>query len=120
MGGHHQVVRKTQHPCQHAFDVGIQNRNPFTKTERRNGRSGRAANTRQRLQHFGRARKCPTMLRHHGTGAGIQVTGAAVVTQAAPQRQHLVNMANSQRLHVGKPRKKPGVVVQHRADLGLL
>ena len=50
----------------------------------------------------------------------MQVARAGVVTESGPQRQHLVLRCSGQSCHVWEPNQKAGVIVQHRAHLGLL
>ena len=60
------------------------------------------------------------MLAPHHLRAAVQVARAAVVAQAAPQRQHVVQRRGGQRGHVGKALQEARVVVQHRGHLRLL
>ena len=52
--------------------------------------------------------------------APVQVAGAAVITQAAPQPQYLVQTGVSQHGHSGEPFYKPGEVGLDGNNLGLL
>ena len=66
------------------------------------------------------ARKVAAVLRHHDLRAAVQVAGAAVVAEAAPEREHLVERRRGQARHVGKALEKARVVGQHRGHLRLL
>ena len=52
--------------------------------------------------------------------AAVQVARAAVVAEAAPQREHVVERRGGERAHVGKAGQEARVVVEHRRHLRLL
>jgi hypothetical protein len=120
MACHGQVSVEREKARQHALHVAIENRDPLAKAERRNRRSGGAADAGQRLQHRATARKCTAMLGHHRLSAGVQVARAAVVAEATPQAHDLVLRRGGQRLHIGESLQKALVVAEHRGHLRLL
>ena len=50
----------------------------------------------------------------------MQIARPAVITQTAPQAQHLIQMGSRQRVDIGKSRQKTLVIAQHGDHLGLL
>ncbi len=60
------------------------------------------------------------MLLDHGPGAGVEGTGAAIVAQALPSMEHVVERGRCQGPDVGEPGEKGGVPRAHRGDRGLL
>ena len=75
---------------------------------------------RQGGQHRRRGREAPSVLGHHGAGTAVQVAGATVVPQPAPQGHHLVLGCRGEGMHVRKPAQEARVVAQDGAHLGLL
>ena len=88
-----QIAIKAQIAGQHPLDIAIQDGHPLAKAQRRNGRGRGAANARQGLQLLRGARKRATVQAHHLPRAAVQVARAAVVAQAGPQVQHIVEPA---------------------------
>nr|AAO59965.1 GreA [uncultured bacterium] len=118
--GPREVVAKTECSGQHPFDVAIEDGHPLAEAERGDGCRGGAPDTGQRGQHLAAARELAAMLHHHRLRTAVQVARAAVVAQAAPEREHVVQRRRGQRLHVGKTLQEPGVVVDHGDHLRLL
>ncbi|MPN40721.1 hypothetical protein SDC9_188260 [bioreactor metagenome] len=117
---HGQVLAECQHTGEHAPHVGVQDGRALAKAERGNCPGRRAADAGQRRQQFHGLRKRAAKVAHHLLRAAVQIARAAVITQAAPQRQHIILRRGGQRLHVRKALQKPCVVIQHRGDLRLL
>ena len=120
LGGLGQVAAKAQRAAEHAAHIGIQNRHPLAKTQRRNRRCGGAPYARQLIQLRGAAWKRAAMDLHHRLRTGVQIARPAVVTQATPQAQYLVLRRCSQRAHRGEARHEAVKVSHHGGHLGLL
>ncbi len=118
--GLRQVGVERQLPRSHAAHIAVQNGNPLAVAKSRNRRCAGRPYAWQGLQLLRAARKHPAVLRQHLLRAEQQVPRPTVVTQAAPQRQHLVNTGLRQGLQAGKTLHKARVVRQHGGDLGLL
>ena len=115
-----QIAAKAQRAAEHAAHIGVQNRHPLAKTQRRNRRCGRAPNARQVSQLRGAAWKRAAVGLHHRVCASMQITRAAVVPQATPQTQDIVLRRGSQRADRRKARHEAVKVAHHGGHLGLL
>ena len=115
-----QIAGKRGYPRQYTFDVAVKNRHPLGKAKSGNRRGCGWPDTGQGLQQLGRLRKLAPMQLHNILCAAVQIAGAAVVTQAAPQAQHLIQRRCCQISDRRETQQKPPVIVQHRDHLGLL
>jgi len=85
-----------------------------------NGCGGVAPDPGQFAESCGGMRNLAAKFAAHLPGGLVQETGAAVVAQAAPQRQHAVHGSRGQRRDGGKRLQKPAIVLEHGGDAGLL
>ena len=60
------------------------------------------------------------MFGHNLPGGRVEITSAAVVTQAFPDAQHAILVGRGERLDGGKSPQKSAIVIDHRFDLSLL
>ena len=115
-----EVRRISQHTCEHALDVAVQNRHALSKAKGGHRCRSGAAYSRQSLQSQSRLRKLATVLAGNLLRAAVQISRARVIAQATPQPQHLVQVSGGQCQHIRKALQEAGVIVQHRAHLRLL
>ena len=120
VAGDGEVFAKPQHARQHAAHVRIQNGRALPKAERGNRAGGGSTDARQGRQQLDGVREFATELAHHLLRAAMQIACAAVVAQAAPERQHIVLRGCGQRAYIGKACEKARVVIQYGGDLRLL
>ena len=59
--------------------------------------------------------QCHDLLR-----TAMHIARTTVVAKAAPQSEHIIGLRRRQMAYGRKPLQEPGVVLQHRAYLGLL
>ena len=105
---------------EHALHVAVEDRGALAECERGNRRRRRAADAGQPRQRHRIARKRTAMLRDDRARRFVQVMRAAVVTEAAPQREHVVERRAAERRTSGYAGEKRERSTEHRRDLRLL
>ncbi|OIQ72276.1 hypothetical protein GALL_461000 [mine drainage metagenome] len=118
-GGRYRIGN-AENPAQHPLHIAVENCGAFVEAECGNRRSGGRADARQRRKLGGGARKCAAARLNDGPGTAVQVARALVVTQTAPDGEHVVQRCFSERAHRGKARNEPGEVVDDHRHLRLL
>ena len=96
MGCLRQIVPKAIDPRQHPFHIAIQNRLSAAKAQGRDGRSGRWTDTRELLKALFGVWKNTAMRTRHHLRTTVQIFRTTVITQTAPQAQHLIQTGTGQ------------------------
>mmetsp|Transcript_26221 Transcript_26221/g.61907 ORF Transcript_26221/g.61907 Transcript_26221/m.61907 type:complete len:444 (-) Transcript_26221:6636-7967(-) len=115
-----QVAVKGQRASEYPLHIAVEDGHALAEAEGRDGRGSRAADAGQGLQPGRGARETAAMQRGHGKRAGVQIARPAVVTQACPLGQHLIERRGSEVGNARPARQKALVVAQHGGHLGLL
>jgi hypothetical protein len=114
------ILVDTEHTREHAFYIAVHDGGAGADREGGNRGGGRAADAGQVGQQCRVAGKDATVFVGHPFGAGVQVAGTGVVTQAGPVRHDVFGRRLGQRDDVGKAFQEARVVTEHGGHLGLL
>ena len=118
--GYRQITIESDHSGQYTTHIGIENRYSLGETKCGNRSCGGATDSRQLRQEFSGRRENPAVLSNNQLRAPMQISGTTVITQAAPEAQHLVLRSAGKCAHIRESFQKTCVVTQHGAHLGLL
>ena len=88
--GYRQITIESDHSGQYTTHIGIENRYSLGETKCGNRSCGGATDSRQLRQEFSGRRENPAVLSNNQLRAPMQISGTTVITQAAPQTQHLI------------------------------
>lgn len=119
-GGFANIFRDVEVPTQHADHVAIHHGRPSTEANRCDGCRRVAADTRQRSKPFNRVGELSAVLVHNRRSSLVQIPGTAVVAQAGPDFQDIVDPSSRQDMHCRESSEEPLVVRQDRGHLRLL
>ena len=106
--------------AQYAFDIAIEDGGVCSKAEGSDGICRRATNAGQRRQCQRMLRKVSAVIAHHTLRTTMQVAGAGVVAQPAPQTHDFIDRRSGKISKLRKARQKACVIRDDRSNLGLL
>ena len=106
------------HPRHHPEDVAIHRRVGQLEGDAGDGGCGIVADPRQRAD--GRIVARETARGHHLPGGAPQIAGARIISQAGPQRQHILFLRRRQRFHRGEAIEEALVIRDDGLRAGLL